>query len=683
MTKQIANPIVHANQQTQSGFSVHGVSQEIYWHETETGYRYPVSNQDAQRIAILRQLGILNRDQEAEFAIINSLVSSFFDVPIVTISIVDEDTQYLKASIGLGDTLSTPRDVSLCNYTIVQDGIFVVEDLSTDERFIHNPLITSELSPRFYAGAPVYYQDEEYGKIILGSLCLLDNKPRYDFDETQRKQLAQFSQLASNALITKQKQLEAELANKNKSQFLANMSHEIRTPLNGIMGMLELLKSTSLDKEQSEYLYYLQHSSEHLIAVVNDILDLSKVEIGKLNIESNPVNLDQLCDGIISLYTKQAQDKQISLTYHIAKSAPTAILTDAIRLRQILINLVSNAIKYSKNNGHVSISIDSVDNIDGTEENTEKPSLANAFLSIKVIDDGVGIKDELLKSIFDVYSQADRTIYRKFGGTGLGLSVCRGLIELMGGRIWAESQLGKGATFIIHLPLLIAPEQADTNDFYKSQTQDELQNKQQNKLQSQPKRSSDKRTNDQSDSLFNQVDKPFIKEVDNIEKTTTDSQEIDSLDSSTENTHILLVEDNIINTKIAKKAIEKLGHTVIHAENGQIALELYQKHQNAIKLILMDHHMPIMDGVTATKELIKTYGAENLPPIIAVTANAMNGDENQYLQIGMQDYLSKPFKKLQLQGLVIKWLNATPKYTNLTHTNLAHTSPNHQETLGE
>ena len=569
---------------------------------------YPQTTDEEARIAKLHEYQVLNTKVEPTFERLTDLVKTFFHMPIVAITFMDEETQYLKSPHGLGDICTTTRGVAICNYTVLSDNIFVVPDLSIDERFVNNDLVTANPNLRFYAGAPIILH-EDNKEYRLGSLCLMDTKPNYDFTELQGKHLAQFALMAADALQLQKKQRLAKHANDMKSDFLANMSHEIRTPMNGIMGMIDMLDETSLSHEQKNYVDNIKVSTEHLLVIINGILDLSKVEAGKMTIDTVPMSLANVCNEVVTLFAPKASQRSLILDYNYDKQLSSYVEGDPVRFKQIFSNLISNAIKFTREGGRISIDVRQSKNCDcdefmaRTEATEVTASMANyddMTFCITVTDTGVGIKAESLNAIFDAYNQADKSTHRLYGGTGLGLSVCKSLVSMMGGHIWANSVVGEGTTFKVLLPLKL------------------------------------------------------------IEKEEyTAWQQANHIDVAPEwhyDGHILLVEDDNVNAMIAQKALRGSGHLVTHVTDGQKAIDEFTANPKRYDIILMDHHMPIMDGMQATIELHERFDADSLPPIIALTANAMHGEREKYLQAGMQDYCSKPFKKEQLNALVQYWL---------------------------
>lgn len=592
-------------------------------NSSEIGYRYPVAAEDAERINKLKKYQVLNNNEEPAFARLTALAKLFFNMPIVTITFMDEDTQYLKSVHGLGGVCTTTRKVAICNYTVLSNEVLVVPDLTEDSRFNQNPLVTESPHLRFYAGAPIIMH-EDNKTYRLGSLCLMDMQAHHDFTDKDADILAQFAAMAADALKLQDQQRHAKHANEMKSEFLANMSHEIRTPMNGIIGMVEMLAETKLSAEQQEYVDNIKVSNEHLLAIINGILDLSKVESGKMTIDSIPMNISSLCNEVVSLFAVKARQRGLTLDYHYTEALSPYIKGDPVRIKQIMVNLVNNAIKFTREGGRVSIDVKYMENnpcedkygnhksICSHELQVEQASHYNTddsgsvnhqdmTLCIEVTDTGVGIKPESLEAIFDAYDQANTYTHRLYGGTGLGLSVCKSLVELMGGYIEVDSAVGIGTTFTVLLPLPLIDEAhyenwQGSNDFGMTEPSHELIG------------------------------------------------------------HILLVEDDSVNAMIAKKALNNSGHTVTHVTDGQQAIEVFALNPEQYDVILMDHHMPIMDGVQATIKLHELYDPQALPPIIALTANAMDGERKKYLDVGMQDYCTKPFKQEQLNALVQYWL---------------------------
>lgn len=315
------------------------------------------------------------------------------------------------------------------------------------------------------------------------------------------------------------------------------------------------------------------------------------------------LNLSTLRNEVVSLLAVRARQRSLTLNYNYTQSLSPYVEGDPVRLKQVITNLIDNAIKFSREGKCVNIDVKHVPNCQNYDDShvcADYPE--DMTLCIEVVDSGIGIKPESLEVIFDAYDQADKSTHRLYGGTGLGLSVCKSLVELMGGQIEARSEVGVGTTFSVFLPLTTVD--ADTYDAWQ-------------------------KSNDFT-----------IPEAKSHERVG----------------HILLVEDDAVNAVIAKKAMTDSGHTVTHVTDGQQAIDVFAASPDGYDIILMDHYMPILDGVQATIKLHELYEAESLPPIIALTANAMEGEREKYLNVGMQDYCTKPFKKEQLNAMVQYWL---------------------------
>ncbi len=381
-------------------------------------------------------------------------------------------------------------------------------------------------------------------------------------------------------------QYEAEQANKAKSLFLANMSHEIRTPLNGIIGSATLLEKTDLNKEQQGHVDTLLFSGKNLITIVNDILDFSKIESGKVLLEEVNINIRACINQVLNPLQQQASNKKVTLTCEINDSVPEFIFSDITRLNQVITNLVINAIKFSEN-GEVRVTVN-------LQADTQPPMLA-----FNVKDTGIGIKKDHIDKLFSAFTQADESTTRKYGGTGLGLTICNKLVSIMGGEISVDSEVGVGSTFSFTIP-------------FKVGTSENV-SKQSNSNQAQ---------------------------------LTVNPEKLDEL-------KILIVEDNPINQNIAVNILSHLGFNSDVADNGQQAVDTLK--ENTYDIIFMDMQMPVMDGVEATKHIIKNVEPAHRPIIIALTANVLSDDINLCIDAGMSDVITKPIELNKMINMLNKW----------------------------
>lgn len=501
------------------------------------------------------------------------LIQQVLDTSPNFIYVKDKDGNYLLINQTMADLFKTTKeDILNTPYKSNKFKFDAYEQSHQSDLEVINTLKTVELEekitlpgeePRWYLTTKVPFPDKE-GDINV--LCI-------------------------SVDITSQKKNADELfkAQKAKEQFLANMSHEIRTPINGIIGMISLLEATQITPEQEKYLSSIKSSSQNLRGIITEILDFSLIESGKIKINNVPFRPRKLFDDTIYSFERTVEEKGLKFICYFDENINSVLKGDPLRLNQIIINLVSNAIKFTTA-GYIKLFMESLGIADGRQT-----------LQIVIEDSGMGIPRNKTHLVFESFKQADESINRKFGGTGLGLAICKELAELQNGSIELQSDEGKGSTFTVTIPYELSNE----GDLHES------------------------------------------GDVLGVKKAELDKIDFEKLD-------VLLVEDNEINVLYAKTVLQKFNCNVDTAENGKIAIEKILK--NDYKLILMDLQMPEMDGYKATQIIRNELPVpKNNLPVIAVTANAIKGEREKCLAVGMNDYIAKPFEPKTLENVLLKY----------------------------
>ena len=655
-----------------------------------------LSEQVTTHLELGRQVSALRISQEC--------FSRAFENAAIGMALVSLDGHWLKVNEALCDLLGYSAD-ELCGKTVRE--ITHADDIETNLTHARR-LLDGEKS--FYKMEKRYLHKS--GRVVWVLLSVSIIRDKKDRSQYFISQIEDIGELKEALALQQELTHKAQAAEKAKSQFLATMSHEIRTPLNGVIGMASILADTELNAMQRECVETINVSGETLLAVINDILDYSKIEAGRLELEKRAFNIRQCVEEAFDIFATQLRSKQLEAFYLVAPEIPASLSGDATRLRQILVNLIGNAIKFTAK-GEITVNVE----CKGTDE-------AGRHLLFSVTDTGIGIPAEAAGKLFNAFQQVDCSTTRQFGGTGLGLAICKRLTSLMGGKIWVESTAGKGSTFFFSAILQDSlpgecEDSPSTSGLLKSRTaliiDDHPTNRRILELQlkfwgmtavsacSGPEAlallagrkfdailvdflmpemdgvtlarvirekhetpllllSSTGEVIDAEDAaLFQQlVPKPIkhsvlfhallnLAGVQEQPSRKSLEKKLDNGLAQRNPLRILLAEDNAVNQKVGLLMLSRMGYTAKAVANGKRALEALDKANYDV--ILMDIQMPEMNGIDATRIILETF-SDKRPVIVALTAEALEGDEERFLSLGFDAYLSKPLQAHRLQKVL-------------------------------
>ena len=716
---------------------------------------YPKPDNEAERINRIAELSLEQFPKSEILQNVCEIAGLVTQCHMVAVTIVGRDKQVILANELSEEakhkagaiSQSMPRHDSFCNYTISGNRSFEITALPSDPRFKNNPTVSGSPNFKFYSGVPIKTEKNE----ALGSVCVLNFSERSGLSDAQVKALEDLARIAYREMIhietsktsryqLKKMELEsklrqnlaAELEKQRlaaieqanfKSEFLANMSHEIRTPLNGVIGIAEILKDTGLTEEQLGYTETLLGSAENLLRIINDILDISKIEAGQMTYEEVPFCLKSELAKTADNLAIKAHEKGIEVILEIDPQFPAEVIGDPVRVSQILYNIAGNSVKFTET-GFVQIKL-------------ENP--ANDLVRISVIDTGIGMDEEGVKTLFEKFSQADTSITRRFGGTGLGMAIVKNLVEAFKGKIDVSSVGGQGTTISIDLKLPCSndPDAKEVADVFDKP---HVENKrvlvvddiELNRIiikrpllasgaivveasaasEAIEKVSVLATNNEPLDLVITDLNMPgssgldLCREIRKDNKnvpiimlsssglteemkaldvtrmlskpvkldrlksvvtsclqdeagashTTIQKTKISSPEGDFAGLKILVAEDNSTNQLVIKKVLQKLGCTDFSVvDNGAEAVEFVENCEE-LSIILMDIQMPVMSGLDATEKIRGLGGQKGQVPVIALTANAVEGDRENYLSQGFSGYVSKPLRRAQLVAEVTRLL---------------------------
>jgi len=510
----------------------------------------PPTLDEAARLKALYDYDLLDTEAEKIFDDLTQLAAKICDTPITLISLVDADRQWFKSKVGL-DAEETSRDIAFCAHAIHQKEIFEVEDTLLDERFCDNPLVTSAPNIRFYAGTPLVSHNGH----AIGTLCVIDDKPN-KLTEIQRQALEVLGRSVISQMELRKNIKELKQANEHKTEFLSNMSHELRTPLNAIIGfsrlMLDDINHHKLPAKFSEYISHIDYSGKRLLSVVNSVIDLNKIEAGMMQVQVELICIREFIKDLEGMLAITANEKDVAFLVNISDNVPTHLTIDHAKISQIITNLVHNAIKFTDSGKWVKVEF----------------SLNDENLMITVADQGAGISSTDQTKLFGKFQQVGQS--KSSEGSGLGLSITLGLVELLGGTIKVLSTLGSGSIFKVMLP---------------------------------------------QQSHHDVLQKSVVQEKANFDRSS----------------QILIVEDNEINQAVMLAVFESLHTSVTIAGTGEEALEIVNDRH--FDLILMDIHLPGIDGRQTSEKIKQNYPQLPIIALSADAFNQHKFNENDKIWV--------------------------------------------------